>query len=151
VTIAGSKCLVAGYGNCGSVLCQKLLALQAEVFILETDIVKEVEAIVAGCQTEFSSLARFDYIFNTVPSPIFNCTLLSEVSPDCVIIDIASKPGGTDFSYCNSHHITAKLFPGLPAKYAPKSAASILFENIKIFLRRNHVTICRPPAQTMQK
>ncbi|MFR5969905.1 MAG: hypothetical protein ACLUGF_02180 [Clostridium sp.] len=53
------------------------------------------------------------------------------VKPEVCIIDIASRPGGTDFSYCQESSIFAKLCLGLPGIYAPKSSAGILMEVIK--------------------
>jgi dipicolinate synthase subunit A len=43
-----------------------------------------------------------------------------------LIIDLASKPGGTDFRYAEKRGIKAILTPGLPGIVAPKSAGVIL-------------------------
>jgi dipicolinate synthase subunit A len=42
------------------------------------------------------------------------------------IIDIASAPGGVDFSAAQKMGISAFLCSGLPGKYAPASSASAI-------------------------
>jgi len=49
-----------------------------------------------------------------------------------VIIDIASAPGGCDYTYCKKKGIHAKLCPGLPGQYAPKTSGEILAKAIAI-------------------
>ena len=46
-----------------------------------------------------------------------------------LIIDLASKPGGTDFRYAEKRGIKALLAPGLPGIVAPKTAGQI-FANV---------------------
>ena len=48
-----------------------------------------------------------------------------------MILDIATKPGGVDFSYCEKNNIKAKRCPGLPAKYSPKTSAEVLAEEAR--------------------
>ncbi|MCX8046818.1 MAG: dipicolinate synthase subunit A, partial [Anoxybacillus gonensis] len=43
-----------------------------------------------------------------------------------LIIDLASKPGGTDFRYAEKRGIQALLAPGLPGIVAPKTAGQIV-------------------------
>jgi dipicolinate synthase subunit A len=43
-----------------------------------------------------------------------------------LIIDLASKPGGTDFRYAEKRGIKAMLTPGLPGIVAPKTAGKIV-------------------------
>ena len=43
-----------------------------------------------------------------------------------LIIDLASKPGGTDFRYAEKRGIKALLAPSLPGIVAPKTAGNIL-------------------------
>ena len=43
-----------------------------------------------------------------------------------LIVDLASKPGGTDFRYAEKRGIKALLAPGLPGIVAPKTAGQIV-------------------------
>ena len=130
--LSGSKCLLAGYGRCGSVIAEKLLAFGCEVAILEQSRKKCILAEQNGCKWEKSAgLSQYDLIINTVPALIFEENLLSALKKDVVILDIATKPGGVDFSYCEKNNIKAKYCPGLPAKYSPKTSAEILAEVVR--------------------
>ena len=77
---------------------------------------------------------RFAYIFNTIPALVLGEERLSQTRHDAVFIDIASAPGGLDYAYCAQKGMNAKLCSGLPAKYAPKSAAELLFRVIESYL-----------------
>lgn len=127
-TLHGSHCLIIGFGTCGEVLAQKCKALNAKVFLLEKDALRQVHGLAQGfsLQSPDVPLHEFSYIFNTVPSPVLTPSQIDTLTLDCVIIDIASSPGGTDFEYCLQKNILAKLCPSLPALYAPKTAGEIL-------------------------
>jgi dipicolinate synthase subunit A len=43
-----------------------------------------------------------------------------------LIVDVASKPGGTDFRYAEKRGIKAILAPGIPGIVAPKTAGQII-------------------------
>lgn len=125
-------CLVTGYGRCGSILANRLLGLGARVIVSARDAEKRARAQVMGCAllTESTDLSTCYFVFNTVPAPIVNKALLDRLSEDVCIIDIASAPGGCDFEYCEKKGLQAALYPGLPAKYAPKSSAEIIFNHL---------------------
>jgi dipicolinate synthase subunit A len=67
-----------------------------------------------------------DLIFNTIPSMIITAQVLSRISSHCLIVDLASAPGGCDFRYAEKRGIKAMLAPGLPGIVAPKSAGIIM-------------------------
>ena len=117
-------------------LADKLLSLRAEVTALDRKGEKRAKAAAHGCQVlSFEeapeAMGQFDYIFNTIPAPVLTESLLRHIKKESVIIDIASRPGGVDYSYCEKRGINARLCLGLPGKYAPKSAAQILLEVIE--------------------
>ena len=68
----------------------------------------------------------FDFLINTVPAPVVSETVISVLNRDTVIIDLASAPGGTDFTCAEQKGMKAFLLPGVPGKYAPVSAGKIL-------------------------
>lgn len=127
-----SHCLVMGYGRCGSVLAQRLAGLGCHVTVSARDIIKIAQAETCGYDIlkPETDLSCFRFLFNTIPASVVNADMLARLSPDVTIIDIASAPGGCDFAYCRKHEISAYLCPGLPAKYAPKSSAEIIFRHI---------------------
>ncbi|MCH5266730.1 MAG: NAD(P)-binding domain-containing protein [Lachnospiraceae bacterium] len=126
------NCLVMGYGRCGSVLADRLLGMGAYVIVSARDPQKAAKAQVMGCSllSDNTDLSQCYFVFNTVPAPVLTSSLLNRLPGDAVIIDIASAPGGCDFTYCEKKGLQAALYPGLPAKYAPKSSAEIIFKHL---------------------
>lgn len=77
-----------------------------------------------------SSLSEYTYIFNTVPSLLLDSNTLSQLSPDTVIIDIASAPGGIDYNAVSSYPVHARHLLGIPGKIAPKYAGELIAQTI---------------------
>ncbi len=138
-----SNCLVLGYGRCGITLANKLSGLNAYVTVGARNVTQLSTACSNGHNTldisnissnesliDYFSITDYlktcNFIFNTIPSPIISSTLIDVLNKDCIIIDIASNPGGCDFEYCKSQDINAKLCLGLPGKYSPKTSGVIL-------------------------
>jgi dipicolinate synthase subunit A len=67
-----------------------------------------------------------DLIFNTIPHLIITAKVITNMQHHALIIDLASKPGGTDFRYAEKRGIKAILAPGLPGIVAPKTAGQII-------------------------
>ncbi len=129
--LTGSNCLVLGYGRCGEVLADKLKQFGGNVTVMERKKILRARAGVHGhqaCDFEMEKVKPgvYAYIFNTVPALVIDEAFLQKCSEDTVIIDIASAPGGVDYQAAQRLKITAKLCPGLPGKYAPKTAGEIL-------------------------
>lgn len=135
INLCDSKCLVLGYGRCAKVLAESLKALKADVTIAARSKEQRSEAETKGLKAISleetpKQLFEFDFIFNSIPSMIITPLWLSECKQEVVIIDIASKPGGTDFEECKKLGIKAVLALGLPGKYSPKTSAEILVQSI---------------------
>ena len=128
-TIRGAKTLVAGYGAIGKALCGILRALGAEV----TASARRKEDLLRGeaegiSMIETASLDRggpFQLIFNTIPAPVFGKKALAALPKEAVLLDLASAPGGVDFTAAKRLGIDARLLPGLPGKYSPAAAGAI--------------------------
>jgi dipicolinate synthase subunit A len=57
-----------------------------------------------------------------------------------VVIDIASAPGGVDFEAAKQLGIAAKLCPGLPGKYSPRSAGEAAAQVARIILEEQEAS-----------
>jgi dipicolinate synthase subunit A len=57
---------------------------------------------------------------------LITAQVIASMPQRTVIIDLASKPGGTDFRFAERRGIKAILAPGLPGIVAPKTAGRIL-------------------------
>lgn len=134
-TLHGSRCLIIGYGRIGRLLADRLLALGAEVTVSARKYgdLAWIEAwgyrgVQTGALT--GQLDRFDLIFNTAPALILDGTRLRETREDCVIIDLASAPGGVDLEAAKRLSRRAIPAPGLPGKVAPRTAAAAIRDSV---------------------
>lgn len=75
-------------------------------------------------------IENYDYIFNTVPSLVIDENCIKKCKKNCLIIDLASLPGGTDFEACKKHNIAYIHALSLPGKYSPMSAAAAIKKEI---------------------
>lgn len=141
-TIHSSKCLVIGYGRIGKVLADRLGAFGAEV-VVSARKAEDFSWISANGFESVNSLElekeRFDYniIFNTVPSVILNAAVLEKIPKDTLIIDLASKPGGVDFSLARELGLKVIWALSLPGKTAPITAGEIIGNTILNILKES--------------
>ena len=71
----------------------------------------------------------YDIVINTVPLAVVNDSDLMSMSKDTVYIDLASKPA-INLEYAKYLGIDADIYPALPAKTCPYSAAKAMQEYI---------------------
>lgn len=135
ITIHGSKCMVLGLGRTGMTMARVLQGLGASVMAG----VRREDAFARAYEMGFepfyiADLARLagniDLIFNTIPNMIVTAQVISKLPLRAVIIDLASKPGGTDFRFAEKRGIKALLAPGLPGIVAPKTAGRIIANSL---------------------
>lgn len=143
ITIHGSRVAVIGFGRCGFTLARNLSALGAHVAVVArrpSDLarISELGLQPVHLRQLKDAVEACDLIINTVPHPILTSDVLDAVPKESVIIDIASRPGGTDFAYAAKQGIQAKLAPSLPGIVAPKTAGRILATTICRMLNDGH-------------
>lgn len=134
-TLHDSRCLIIGYGRIGRLLADRLLALGAEVTVSARKYGDLAWIEAWGCRgvqtgALTGQLDRFDLIFNTAPALILDGTRLRETREDCVIIDLASAPGGVDLEAAKRLSRRAIPAPGLPGKVAPRTAAAAIRDSV---------------------
>lgn len=134
-TLHSSRCAVFGYGRVAKVTADALSSLGADVTVCVrkgSDIsLAEINRL-KGCRiADFYRYAGdFDILINTVPSLVIDRKILECVKKECLIIDVASAPFGTDFSTAFEFGIKALQCPSLPGKVAPKTAGKIIGNGI---------------------
>lgn len=136
INLHGSNCLIIGYGRCARTLANKLEGLCGNLDIAA----RSKQALCAAANATFlgtvnlselkQTIDKYDFIINTVPAMVLTKELLENTNPNVTIIDIASNPGGVDYSAAKELGRNAKLCLGLPGKYAPKSSAIYLNDYI---------------------
>lgn len=135
VTLAGTKVALIGYGRIGELLSQKLKFLGAEVTVYarRPEVCARAELWGVCAKRIFSEASLvFDadtrVVFNTVPQRILSREALTKFPRDCLIIDLASAPGGVDIGAASTLGIRTLWATALPGKCAPESAGIILGE-----------------------
>lgn len=137
--IQEAKIIVTGYGHCGKAIAMRLRALGARVTVLarRREVRKEAKAdgfYAADFAFGPEEAMGAAMLVNTVPAPVVTKTIIQELPRDACILDIASKPGGTDFACAKEYGIRTGFALGLPGKYAPKESAYILNRAIERFI-----------------
>lgn len=139
ITIHGSNVVVIGLGRVGMSVARAFACLGAKVKVgarkLE-DIARITEMGLYPFFTDdlMKEVSDADIVINTVPAFVVTAAVISKMPLHTVIIDLASKPGGTDFRYAEKRGIKALLAPSLPGIVAPKTAGSIVAKVISQIL-----------------
>lgn len=133
--LSGAECLVTGYGRIGKVLASKLNSMGASVTVAARKTADKAWIETMGYKyIEYSRLERkigcYDIVFNTVPHMILSENIIKQMKKMSLIVDLASKPGGTDFSAAKKYGIKHSFAPGIPGKYSPLSAALVIKSTI---------------------
>lgn len=135
ITVNSSKTMVLGYGRVGKVLAKMLAGLGADVYV-EARKYSDIAWIKAcGHKAVFINeleeyIGNMDVIFNTIPYTILNSTMLEIINNECLIIDLASKPGGVDFDKAKELGIKVIWALSLPGKVAPVTAANFIKQTV---------------------
>ena len=136
ITVHGSNCLILGFGRIGKVLAKMLHGIGANVYC-EARKQQDLAWIKAFGYNEIhlkdlnKILGEFDVIFNTIPHLVLDKTNLELVKKECILIDLASKPGGIDFNEADRLGLENEWALALPGKVAPKASAKYIFELLK--------------------
>jgi len=131
ITIHGSTVVVIGFGRTGMTLARTFQGLGAKVLVGVRKDDHFARAFEMGFQPFHTAqlqqhVGAADIVFNTVPSLIVTSKVIAAMQPRAIIIDLASKPGGTDFRFAERRGVKALLAPGLPGIVAPKTAGRII-------------------------
>lgn len=144
ITVHGMKCAVLGYGRVGKFLAETLRSLGAEVtvFARKESAFAEIHASSMKYK-HFDSLVDeyndFDAVINTVPVKVLGEAQLSNINPECVLIEVASAPFGIDFQAAKERAFKVVKAGSLPGKVAPKTAGEIIGRSILPMIRRQNL------------
>ena len=131
ITVHGARVLIIGYGRLGRITAQRFAALGAKVTVAARKYDQLAWARTEGWGTECIGqlagwLCSYDLIVNTVPSLVLGETELADLRPDCLVIDLASVPGGVDRKAAQELGRTVLWALALPGKVAPATAGAII-------------------------
>ena len=99
ITIHGARVLVIGYGRVGRMTAQRFQALGARVSVAARKYADLAWAESQGLGVEQTGrllgwLCSYDLVINTVPARVLGEAELGDLKPGCLVIDLASNPGG---------------------------------------------------------
>ena len=126
-----SRVLITGFGRIGQLLARRLEGLGAQVSVAARSARDRAMAAALGYGAVAypaleSAIGDFDFIVNTVPARVLSDAALCCVSPQALLLELASPPGGFDRVLAENIGLHALAAPGLPGKCAPYSAALLL-------------------------
>ena len=145
-TLSGTRCLVTGFGRIGKVLCRALDGLGAKVTASARKY-SDLAWIDACGYTSIHTkdlkkyIGQFQVILNTVPDLLFDRETLICACTDCLMIDLASKPGGIDFACAEKIGIKVIWALSLPGKTAPLTAGTIIGNTILNIIQELEVKV----------
>ena len=130
-SIYGQNVLVTGYGCCGEKIARLFASLGAKVIVAARresvrETVKKDGFLAIPFEELEKTLVDVSTVINTVPAMVMTENCIRRMSQGSLIIDIASKPGGTDFAAAKRYGVKAKLALGLPGIYTTSSSALLL-------------------------
>ncbi len=143
-TIFASNVLIVGYGRLGRVAADRFSSMGANVTVSarkKSDLawikVEGYNGILTSDIEKHSE--KFDIIINTVPNIVISKKELESLKKECLIIDLASLPGGVDFDTASRLGIKAISALSLPGKVAPRSAASVIYDTLSSILDEHNI------------
>lgn len=138
--IHGSKVLILGFGRIGKVLARKLAGLSVKVTCAarkEEDLawIKAYGHMETNINTIGENLSKYDVIINTVPHLVLTNEKIKYVKDDCLLIDLASNPGGIDKKAAKDKNLKLIWALALPGKVAPVTTAEFIKDTVYNILK----------------
>lgn len=120
-TLHGNRTLVIGYGRIGMALAPRLRSLGMDVTVCARKCETRALAEMAGCRVISpdalkTAAAEQMLICNTAPALVLDEAILQTLPPDTLVIDLASRPGGTDFAAAKKRGTRVVWALSLPPK-----------------------------------
>ena len=131
----GSEVLILGFGRIGKVLARKLAGLAVKVTCAarKDEDLAWIQAYghkATNINSIGENLSQYDIIINTVPHMILTEERLQYVKNDCLLIDLASNPGGIDKKAVKDKKLKFVWALSLPGKVAPTTSAEFIKDTI---------------------
>lgn len=131
----GSEVLILGFGRIGKVLARKLAGLAVKVTCAarKDEDLAWIQAYghkATNINSIGQNLGQFDIIINTVPHMILTEERLANVKQECLLIDLASNPGGIDKKAVKDRNLKFVWALSLPGKVAPTTSAEFIKDTI---------------------
>ncbi len=143
-TLYGLRVLVIGFGRIGKILAHRLRGLGARVTVSARKYGDLAWIEAYGYTPEHTGqltgwLGSYDLVINTVPARVLDVPQLMDLKEDCLVIDLASKPGGVDRKAAAQLGVKVIWALSLPGKTAPATSGKIIRDTIYHILQELEV------------
>lgn len=135
VTLHDARVLVMGFGRLAKLVAHRMDALGAKVSVAARKWPDLAWAEAYGYGAEHMEhldgyLCGYDLVVNTVPARVLGKERLADLKQGCLVIDLASKPGGVDFEAAARLGVRVIWALSLPGKVAPVTSGKIIRNTI---------------------
>lgn len=143
-TIHLSNVLVLGFGRVGKILANKIKQIGANVYCAARKNV-DIAWIKSYGYNEIKinelnkNLNKFDIIINTIPTIIIKKEELNNIKKECLLIDLASNPGGIDRLEAKKQGKKVIWALSLPGKVAPVTSAEYIKDTLYNIIKENEI------------
>ena len=132
------RILVVGWGRIGKLLINKLSALCPAVYLMSVNTEARALAAELGCPSLPPDCPReimqsFDAVINTAPAQVIPD--LTAFRDSCILLELASAPGGIDPAEAGAAGLDLTVLRALPGRYAPKSASEAMYSAVSDILK----------------
>lgn len=143
-TIHGSDVLVMGYGRVGKIVANMLKGIGANVYCearknVDLAWIKAYGYVPVRLNELEETLPKYDIVINTIPSMVLDENRLRYLKKECLIIDLASNPGGVDRMASKKQGIKTIWALSLPGKVAPLTSAEFIKDTIYNILKEMEI------------
>lgn len=127
-----STVTIFGYGHLAKSLVHYLNPIVKEIRIVCRNLAYDREIGQFGKAYRFEAIQYLDsdIFINTVPSRVIHKDMLALMKQSAILLDVSSFPYGFDLEEALFLGLEAQILPGLPAKYAYKEAAALLYDAV---------------------
>jgi len=134
--LLGATVLITGFGRIAQELTLRLAAMGSFVIVCARNEMQmrrahEMGAHPVPLSQAASALRQAEVIFSTVPAHVLGKRELDRISPDALVIELASPPYGMNLEMARHMGVNAVLESGVPGRYAPMNAGAALFDVIE--------------------
>jgi len=135
VTLHDARALIVGFGRVGRALAPRLQGLGTKVTVAARSCEQRALAQSMGLNTERLTglcewLCSYDLVVNTAPGPVLGVEELAALKEGALVIDLASKPGGVDFTSAAALGTRVVWALSLPGKVAPVTSGRYIMDTV---------------------
>ena len=139
-TLCGSASLIIGPGRIGRELARMLIGIGAKVFMAARreeglKVAADMGCVPVPIEALPIAAREADILFNTAPAMVAGESVMAALPAHALAIDLASAPYGIDLEAAKRHGINAWREGGIPGRYAPLTAARLLFDYFEAHTR----------------